>query len=264
MASYHETLCSLVYPGATASRECLKPTLGRMEILLGLPLEKKHRTVVRIDGGFGTDANLNRVLWRGYPVLAKAYSGKRAQAYARRVESWQTLRPQQRWIARVEVPPVYCRPIRAAVLRWRTESGQIKHALLICSLTDLPLEEVAELYDGRGAIESEIKSDKVGLAMPKRRKRSLAAQEALILLTDLAHNLLAWLHPWMLEGSPFEGFGPQRLVRDVLAIPGKVIGKEGQPLKVRLKESHPYAKPVLVCLKRLFDRFGTPPILGEN
>jgi hypothetical protein len=227
-------------------------------------LAQKHRTVVRIDAGFGTDANINRVLWHGYAVLAKAYSGKRAKAYAQRVTTWQPLQPNQRWMAPVTLAVRYCRPTQTLLLRWRAEGGQLKHALLISSLLDLSPAELAALYDDRGAIESEIKADKVGLVMPKRRKKSLPAQEALILLTDLAHNLLAWLHPWMLEGSPFEGFGPQRLVRDVLAIPGKVMMKDGCPLKVRLKKSHPYAKPVLECLKRLFNHFGTPPILGEN
>jgi hypothetical protein len=55
--------------------------------------------VLRLDGGFGTDANLNWALWHGYQVLAKGYSGKRAKAFAQVVPWWEELRAGERWIA---------------------------------------------------------------------------------------------------------------------------------------------------------------------
>jgi hypothetical protein len=51
---------------------------------------------------------------------------------------------------------------------------------------------VIAYYDARGACETEIQADKGGLLLSRRRKKVLAAQETLVLLTDLAHNLLAW------------------------------------------------------------------------
>ena len=54
------------------------------------------------------------------------------------------------------------------------------------------LDGLSHLYDERARIETEIKADKGGLLLPKRRKKQFEVQEALILLTDLAHNILAW------------------------------------------------------------------------
>jgi len=56
----------------------------------------------------------------------------------------------------------------------------------------------------------------------------LNAQEGWLVLTDTAHNLLAWLRPWMLVGSSFETFGPKRLVHDLLTIPGHITFEEGR------------------------------------
>jgi hypothetical protein len=86
-----------------------------MERVLGLTLAQRRRTVLRLDGGFGTDANLNWALWQGYQVLAKGYSGKRANAFARAVPRWEALRAGERWMA-----PTPCRSaiIGAPRLSW--------------------------------------------------------------------------------------------------------------------------------------------------
>ena len=69
-----------------------------LEAVLPLTPEQRRRTVLRLDGGVGTDANINWALWRGFQVLTKGYSGKRAQAYAKAVSPWVTLCPERRWI----------------------------------------------------------------------------------------------------------------------------------------------------------------------
>ena len=51
----------------------------------------------------------------------------------------------------------------------------------------------AQLYDKRaGAIEIELKEDKQGFGLTKRRKKRAAAQQMVILLNTLAHNMLMW------------------------------------------------------------------------
>ena len=226
-----------------------------VERVLGLIPAQRRRTVLRLDGGFGTDNNLNWALWHGYHVLSKGYSGKRAKAFARAVPQWEELCTGERWIAPAPTPLRYYRRTQSAVLQWKTEQGQWRHSLLITSLLDYSLAAVAEVYDNRAAIEAELKADKGGLQLHRRRKRRLAAQEALVLLTDLAHNLLAWTRDWMLHDSPFADAGIYRIVKELLPIPGKVVMEEGQLVKLRLKQSHPLAKPMLVCLTRLFDQF---------
>ena len=79
-------------------------------------------------------------------------------------------------------------------------------------------------YQDRGGAEVEqFRNDKGGLQLEARRKRSFPAQKALILLTDLAHNLLADFHRQALVGSAFEAFGLKRIVRDLLQIPGRLV-----------------------------------------
>jgi hypothetical protein len=171
------------------------------------------------------------------------------------VPRWAELRAGERWSAPAPTPLRYYRRTQSAVLRWQTEQGQWRHSLLLPSLLDYSLAALAAAYDDRAAIAAELQADTGGLPLHRRRKRRLAAQEALVLLTDLAHNLLAWTRDWIFQGSPFAEAGIYRIIKELLPIPGQVVVEEGQLVKLRLKESHPLAKPMLVCLTRLFDQF---------
>jgi hypothetical protein len=65
---YGEIPFQKLYLGKTnSSCEVLKETLGEVERVLDLEQEpqKREKTLVRLDGGFGTDANLNWLIWRG-------------------------------------------------------------------------------------------------------------------------------------------------------------------------------------------------------
>jgi hypothetical protein len=64
----------------------------------------------------------------------------------------------------------------------------------------------AQLYDKRGgAVEIEIKEDKQGFGMVKRQKRKAEAQDMLVLLNQLAHNVLMWARNWLTESAPLAG-----------------------------------------------------------
>ena len=255
---------SLVYPGNQTSQACLRPPVAAVERLVGLPPAQRRRTVLRLDGGFGTDANLNWALWQGYQVLAKGDRGKRAQAFARAVPQWEERRPGARWMAPAPMPRRYDRRTQTAVLKWKTEQETYRPSLLSTALLEHALAALAEVSDDRAAIEAELQAEKGGLQLHRRRKQRLAAQEALGLLTDLAHNLLAWAREWIFRDSPCADAGLYRMVKERLPIPGKVVIEEGHIVKLRLKTSHPLAKPMLVCLARLFERFGTPGILRKS
>lgn len=75
--NYGEVLFEKLYAGNTNSCEVLKETLGEVERILGLgeEREKRGRVLVRLDGGFGTDHNLNWLIWRGYHFVCKGYGG---------------------------------------------------------------------------------------------------------------------------------------------------------------------------------------------
>lgn len=214
---------------------------------------------MRSDSGFGSDANVNRALQGGWQVLAKGKGDKRPQSCAQRVadETWQDL-GNGRWAAPAPAPPVYVRPTQHLVLRWLNQTQQTKVSTVVCSVTEWTQTEIIRRYDDRGACETEIQADKMGLKLERRRKKHLAAQEALVLLVDLAHNLLAWTRLWMELPVPLASFGTLRLVEDVLCMPGRLIFSQNQLTEVQLSQSHPYANAVADGLQHLLARFGHP------
>lgn len=214
---------------------------------------------MRSDGGFGCDQNVNHVLTADWQILTKGKGGKRPTAFAAKIaeEDWQLLSPK-RWGAVAINPPTYVRPTQHFVLRWVTAHGEIKHSTLLCSILDWSLPEVMAHYDDRGSCETEIQADKRGLNLERRRKKHLAAQEALILLTDIAHNLLAWTSYWMFPAGPLAHFGPLRLTQDVLSLSGRLLFDKTRLVEIHLNERHPHAKEVADGLQRLLDHFGSP------
>lgn len=253
VCQYGETLGSLLYPGFTPSLQAVQPTVEVAERLLQLKPHQRARTLWRWDGGFGSDDAINWLLARDYQLVTKGYNSLRAKKVARQTagEAWQTVRAQRRWVAVVPNEVRYARRTQTLALRWLTETGKEKCALLIHTLLHLTPLEVLACYDARGGMEVEIKQDKVGLQLVRRRKHRWAAQEAWVILTDVAHNLLAWSHDWMWQGSRFETFGPLRLVHDVLSLPGHLEFKGDKLHKVALSRTHPFAQEMQGCLKRL-------------
>lgn len=256
---YHETLLSLLYPGSQSGLKTFKSTMRATQALLNPTREQRRQTILRTDAGLGTDENINWALSHDYQVLMKGFNGKRAKAFARCIPAaaWHPV-GAGRAVAIVPNAPRYARRTQTLLLRWTNPSAQPRYATLVHSLLDREWVTLPDLFDGRGAMESEIKADKGGLLMPKRRKKRLAAQEALILLTDVAHNLLAWAHDWMLGESRFRLCGPYALVNDLLCIPGRVRFKGDKLQMVALRETHPYAAEMRACLVQLLEHFGNP------
>lgn len=240
--SYHENLYSKLYPGNQQAATVLKVALQDVESLCHwTPADCAH-IIVRMDAGLGTDGNVNWLLHRSYQVLTKGFSGSRAVKLARQVPAadWQEDVERKRAIAWAPQPKRYGRRIHVFVLRWQAKDKE-RFGTLLSSLLQLDPLATLRLYDGRGADEVEIRADKQGLSLPHRRKKSFCAQEALALLTDLAHNLLSWLHHAVLENGPFAAFGTLRMVRDLLCIPGRLEYMDGRLHKVALLDTHPYA-----------------------
>jgi hypothetical protein len=256
---YHETLFSRVYPGNQESSPTYKPIVDALDPFLALTATQKLRTVLRSDAGFGSDANVNYALEAQWQILTKNKGGRRPKAWARRVaaEGWLPL-GKERWVAQAVDPPTYACPMCCLVLRWLTSSGLVKYAVVLCSILTWTMAETIAYYDDRGACETEIQADKGGLKMEQRRKKRLAAQEALILLTDIAHNLLAWVPQWMFPDEPLANFGTTRLTEDVFQLPGRLLFDQGQLTEVQLNRLHPHAEAVATGLQRLLSHFGYP------
>jgi hypothetical protein len=220
---------------------------------------QKQQTILRSDAGFGSDANIDYALEAQWQVLTKNKGGRRPEAFARHIPlaAWQDL-GQERWVASIVHPVTYARPTQSLLLRWLTEKRMTKYAIVVCSILPWSPTQVITNYDDRGACETEFQGDKTGLQLERRRKKQLAAQEALILLTDLAHNLLAWCRHWMFAQGALAQYGALRLTEDVLCLPGRLLFEGERLREVHLNQLHPHAAETAVALQRLLDHFGQP------
>src|SRR5215204_4869723 len=148
-------------------------------------------------------------MWRGYEFIAKGYGGKRANKLANSVPEgeWQEGPTNSQLLGVPSTPHRYARKSKSVVRRWVDEKGKPHQDYLVCSLFWLGAPQIATLYDARGGMEVDIKGDKRGLGIEKRRKKSFLAQEALVLLAQLSNNLLMYFKRWFLEGSAAAGEG---------------------------------------------------------
>lgn len=248
---YRESVLSHLYPGHVHSTHCLHPAVETFEQRLALPEKHRNKIVWRLDGGFGADKHIDYLLGRGYHALVKGASHLRAAKLARAVQRWQPLR-SDRMVGRVETPELFCKPVETFVLRqWRKQDW--KHSYLYSTLGRSG-KQTARLYDGRGGAETDIRADKSGgLHLDKRRKHKRDAQEAWVLLTDMVHNYLSWFRWHILSSSSrLSGYGPLRISRDLLRIPGQVEFEKGRLLSVCFLKTVPDAEELLGCLERFW------------
>ena len=245
---YRETLWSDLFPGNYHTVRCLRPAVLGAENALGLAPHQRRRTVWRLDGGAGSDEQLLWLLGRDYHCLAKGMSNRRAEALARQVRRWNPYRDV--WLGEVAPPRDYGRPVRVFVKR-RLKKGQFRHSYYISTLSLPSKGHFMARYDDRGGAEVEqFRGDKSGLKLAARRKRSFLGQKGCVLLTDVAHNLLADFHHRALVGTRFETYGLKRIVRDLLAIPGRLFFEQGQLVRVELLSLNQNAQDLTICLER--------------
>jgi hypothetical protein len=201
-----------------------------------------------MDGGAGSDEQLRWLLARDYQIIAKGISNRRANALAKQVRRWDAY--GDIWLGEVASPVDYGRPVRVFVKR-RLKDGKYRHSYYVSSLSLPSKGHFMAFYNGRGGAEIEqFRNDKNGLSMAARRKRGFLAQKGFVLLTDLAHNLLADFHHRALVGSRFEGYGPKRIVRDLLTMQGRLIFEAGELKRIELLSLKQNARDLLMCLER--------------
>ncbi len=262
---YGEVVSDQVFAGTTGLTTGLRPLVEAAEAVLGLDEAKRQRTILRIDAGGGSLAELNWLLGRGYQVHAKDYSRQRARKLGRGVAEWlddpQIPGRQVGWVT--DPPSEYAREVRRVAVRWQRKDGQWEYAVVISTLTardvleemGRPLEEVLDhravtlayvrFYDARGGgVETAFKDDKQGLGLTKRSKKRFEAQQIVGLLGALAHNVLVGARAWLAPHAPkVRRYGPKRLVRDVFHISGFLVqDARGRVLQIVLNQRAPLAR----------------------
>jgi hypothetical protein len=273
-SNYHEIVVDQLGGGTTYLRTALRPLVEAAEQLLELSQSKRARTIVRIDAGGGSVESINWLLARDYQVMAKDYSGQRAQKLALSVANWvDDPRIDGRQVGWVTEPAdVYVRPVRRIAVRCRKKNGQWGVGVIISTLSALEvltltghsprqvrndatvLLACVYFYDARGGgVETAIKDDKQGLGITKRNKKRFEAQQMVMLLNMLAHNVLVWARGWLAGALPqIQRYGLVRLVRDVWHISGFVEqDAHGHLTQIVLNQLAPLAQGLGAALQRL-------------
>jgi hypothetical protein len=281
---YEESVCTRLFLGNTTTAAAVQPLITDAEQALDLTPDKRERTIVRLDAGGGTLAEVNACLQAGYQFHGKDFSTARARHLAATVTTWYAdpTRAGRRIGLVTAEPSEYVRPVVRIALRWKDKQGQEQVCVLISTLSAAqilslagpaeanPADPVAVLlayvhfYDGRGGgIETGFKQDQQGLGW--RNKKRFAAQAMLLWLEALAHNVLIWARAWLSPAAPaIAGYGLLRLVRDAFSIPGQVcLDAEGGIRLLILSRAHPLAAKMLLALQQLLAPQRTLLRLGE-
>jgi hypothetical protein len=284
---YEEIVVERLFDGKTQLNKALHPLIEAAESVLELDAPKRKRTILRIDSGGGSVEDINWVLERGYQVHGKDYSGVRAKALAESVTEWMSdPADSARQIGWVTLEPdLYCCPVKRIAVRCRKKNGQWGYGIILSTLTPQQVlllaggyeQEVDDpkavllayvnFYDERGGgVEIEIKEDKQGLGTSKRNKRRFEAQQVLIQLEALAHNVLIWARQWLAPCCPkIARLGIKRLVRDVFQMDGFLIFDQTFDLQnILLNRADPLAKELAVGLASLFALEQVAVTLGET
>jgi hypothetical protein len=218
------------------------------ENALALTQHQRERTVWRLDGGSGSEQKLRWLVERGYHILAKGMNNNRTMALVRQVRRWDTY--GNAWVAEVPAPHDYARPVRVFVKR-RPKDGEFQYSYYVTTLSLPSKGNFLAFYNARGGAEVEqFRNDKSGLSLAARRKHSYLGQIGYVLLTDLAHNLLADFYHQALLGSQFEGYGLKRIVRDLLATPGRLIFDQNRLQRIELLSQKQFVEDLRICLER--------------
>jgi hypothetical protein len=275
-----------LFDGKTQLPRAFQELVLAAEQVLDLNEETRKRTILRADGHGGSQGDVNWALSRGYHLHTKEYSGDRAHKLAETVEVWhddpKVPGRQIGWVA-VEATE-YVRPVKRMAVRTRKKNGQWGVGVILSTLpaeatillAHLPIhclrDPVAVLmayvyfYDLRsGGVETEFKEDKQGLGITQRNKKRFQAQQMLVQLNALAHNLIVWSRQWLAQTSNRIGqLGILRMVRDVFHLNGLIhFYDDGNIQRIIVNQEDPFASSISARLQSLLDPQQTDINLGQ-
>jgi len=284
-ARYDEVVVDKVYAGKIQLTTALQPLIQATEEVLGLEGPQRSRTLWRIDAGGGSEDDVNWVLARDYHLLTKDYSSQRAARLAQSVQVWHPdPKVKGREVGLVTQPHTYVRATTQVAVRARKKNKGWGYAVLITTVSALEIAElmsqpkaqaddaVATLlayvycYDQRaGGVEIQIKGDKQGLGLTKRNKRKFTAQQIVVVLASVAHNVVIWARQWLSEVSVrFAGYGILRMVRDVFQTRGCItLSTAGQVTSIVLDQNEPMVLEIVKGLRTLLPDKTVSINLGE-
>jgi hypothetical protein len=282
---YAEIVVERLYNGKTQLDRSLQQLVEEAEDVLNLNPGFRKRTIIRVDGGAGSDKDVNWLLNRHYRVLVKVKHWRRAAKLCRSVTTWHPdPKIPNREIGWVDQPHEYDQPTRQLGVRTLKKNGKWSYHVLVFNLTDESLFWLANFprpqpvtapsvlfaalyaYDRRsGAAETTIKGSKQGLGLTKRNKKRFVAQEMLVLLDQLAFNLISWTRDGLAAHSQsLTRWGMLRMVRDAFHIAGRIeFDRQGRIRQVTLNQDHALSETFVKAFTSFLARDGTSVILGK-
>jgi hypothetical protein len=283
---YQEIVVDQLFDGKTQLATALQPLVSAAEDVLELAEAQRAATLIRLDAGGGSVADINWLLARGYRVLAKDYSSVRSATVAASVSTWfrDPKLPEREvgWV--MEPASAYVRPVVRLAVRCRKANGQWGYGMLIAPPDLAALRRAlgqegvvmtpAELalsyvyaYDARGGgVETSFKGDKQGLGLSKRNKKRFCAQQITTLLGSLAHNVIVWARGWLVEQQPkLAQYGMLRMVRDVFHIQGRIeLDAKGHVVRIILNQAAPLVRGIGAALQVLLAPTHIAVYLGQT
>jgi hypothetical protein len=282
---YGEIVVDRLFDGKTQLTGALQPLILAAEETLQLDEDHRRRSIVRVDAGGGSLDDVNWLLARGYLVHCKDYSGKQAKRLAKSVVVWypDPHQPEREFGWVTETTQAYVRPVKRIAVRCRKLDGQFAYGVLISALsaqhvltlTDQSLSLLADpaavllayvtFYDQRGGgVETSFKGDRQGLGIGKRSKKRFAAQQVVMLLGSLAHNVIVWARRW-LASPALRRYGTLRMVRDVFHMSGFLLTDAfGQVVQIVLNQAAPLAPALVLPLRNLLAGAQVAVNLGQT
>ena len=281
---YDESITERLLTGKRQLETSLLELVDAATQTLEFDENKRKNTLLRIDGGGGSDTNINALLKQDYQLLVKVHNWQRARKLAETVKEW-LVDPKvpEREVGWVSEPHEYTCATQQIALRKRHPKDKTKwsYAVIVSGVSETVLREMTHqtetptdqaralqivyAYDLRGGgAETQNRNDKQGLGLAKRNKRKFAAQEMLILLAQLAHNLVIWARNALAQETPsLRKYGIQRMVRDVFQIPGTIQLDAVGKVQITLRENHPLAPKVMGGFRKWLRRDDWSLNLGE-
>ena len=273
---YEEIVVDRLYDGKTQLPKSFQELVLAAEQVLELDETKRQRTILRADGHGGSQDDVNWSLERGYHIHTKEYSGDRAHKLAETVTKWhddpKVPGRQTGWVT--TPADEYVRAVQRIAVRTRKKNGQWGIGVLLSTLpfkevillARMPIDKLQDplavllayvyFYDLRGGgVETEFKGDKQGLGITKRNKKRFEAQQMMVQLNALAHNLIVWSRCWLAQRwDKIKRLGILRMVRDVFHLSGLVhFRDDGSIERIILQQTDPFASNLCAGLCLLLD-----------
>lgn len=283
-SQYDEIVNEQLYAGKVQLEASLLELVNKAENVLDLDEKRRKRTIIRVDGGGGTDKIIDELLLRQYWILMKVKNWQRTQKLVKRVTIWHNLPDLPgHEVGWVEAPHEYEKATRQLAVRW-LNNQKWQYCVLVFNLTNLMIFQLAGLlmpkrptepeifsailkaYNLRsGGVETSIKNSKQGLGLNKRNKKRFDAQHMLLLLAQLAYNIAVWVRRQLAQhSSTIARFGMVRLIRDAFHISGKVqFDEKGIVHLIVLNQSHKLAKAIQLTWQSCFSRNDLSLILDK-